>query len=95
MGAEITENIRVLIISKYEDDFSNSKICNLFNLNPCTVSKILKNYRETGSVLAKKPQSTEQLLSLIHIAVSYISSQNCNNYYTRMIGHLLRHKIVR
>ncbi|KRH92503.1 hypothetical protein M153_5187000798, partial [Pseudoloma neurophilia] len=36
------------------------------------------------------PQTTEQLFSLIHMAVSLITRQNCRNYYTRMIGFLLR-----
>ncbi|KRH93264.1 putative transposase [Pseudoloma neurophilia] len=34
------------------------------------------------------PQTTEQNFSLIHMAVSLITWQNCRNYYTRMIGVL-------
>ncbi|KRH92502.1 hypothetical protein M153_5187000396 [Pseudoloma neurophilia] len=54
MEAEIPENIRSLIISKYENDFSNYEIAELFHLKPCTILKIIKNYKESGSFLAKK-----------------------------------------
>ncbi|KRH94066.1 transposase, partial [Pseudoloma neurophilia] len=53
-----------------------------------TIENLFSQWKE--NIRQGTPQTTEQLFSLIHMAVSLITRQNCRNYYTRMIGFLLQ-----